>query len=120
MAGAHAKPNHDYHLVDPSPWPIAGAAAAFVLAAGGILWTKHISFGGLKPGSYIFGVGLVGVLYVMFSWWSDVIKEAPGSGLSSIRACFPALLTNIQGPNSPAGYGRPKGSKLSTRALPAA
>ena len=26
MADAHAK-HHDYHLVDPSPWPIIGAIA---------------------------------------------------------------------------------------------
>jgi hypothetical protein len=62
MAEAHAKPNHDYHLVDPSPWPIVGAVAAFVLAAGAILWMKHISFGGIKPGSYVFGAGLLGIL----------------------------------------------------------
>ena len=31
MAEAHAK-HHDYHLVDPSPWPIIGAVSAFVLA----------------------------------------------------------------------------------------
>ena len=80
MAEAHAKPNHDYHLVDPSPWPIVGAVAAFVLAAGAILWMKHISFGGIKPGSYVFGAGLLGILYVMFSWWSDVIKEAEYGG----------------------------------------
>ena len=80
MMQAHAKPNHDYHLVDPSPWPIIGAAAAFVMAIGAILWMKHIPIGGLKPGSYIFGAGLLGVLYVMFSWWSDVIKEAEHGG----------------------------------------
>jgi cytochrome c oxidase subunit 3 len=34
MADAHAKPQHDYHLVDPSPWPIVGAVAALVLAVG--------------------------------------------------------------------------------------
>ena len=28
MSDAHAK-NHDYHLVDPSPWPIVGAIKAF-------------------------------------------------------------------------------------------
>ena len=67
MADAHAKPNHDYHLVDPSPWPIIGAAAAFVMAVGAIMWMKHISFGGLKPGGYVFGAGLLGILYVMFS-----------------------------------------------------
>jgi len=28
MADAHAKPQHDYHLVDPSPWPFLGAIGA--------------------------------------------------------------------------------------------
>ena len=38
MADAHAKPHHDYHLVDPSPWPIVGALSAFILAIGAIVW----------------------------------------------------------------------------------
>ena len=37
MADAHAK-HHDYHLVDPSPWPIVGSVAALVLAVGLISW----------------------------------------------------------------------------------
>jgi cytochrome c oxidase subunit 3 len=80
MADAHAKPNHDYHLVAPSPWPIVAAFAAFVLATGAILWMKHISFGGFRPGGYVFGAGLLGVLYVMFVWWRDVIEEAEHGG----------------------------------------
>ena len=35
MADAHAK-HHDYHLVDPSPWPIIGAVSAFALAIAAI------------------------------------------------------------------------------------
>ena len=27
---AHAKPHHDYHLVDPSPWPAIGSTSAFI------------------------------------------------------------------------------------------
>ena len=45
---------------------------------------KHIPIGGIKPGSYIFGAGLLGVLYVMFSWWSDVIKEAEHGGFHTL------------------------------------
>ena len=37
MADAHAK-NHDYHLVDPSPWPFVGSISAFVLAVGAVTW----------------------------------------------------------------------------------
>ena len=25
---------HDYHLVDPSPWPLIGSLSAFVMAIG--------------------------------------------------------------------------------------
>jgi len=76
MADARAKPNHDYHLVEPSPWPIFGAAATFVLAVGAILWMKNSSFAGAIPGGYIFGAGVLGLLTVLFWWWRDVIAEA--------------------------------------------
>ncbi len=39
-AAAHAKPNHDYHLVNPSPWPFVGSVSAFVLAIGAIIFFK--------------------------------------------------------------------------------
>jgi cytochrome c oxidase subunit 3 len=80
MADAHVKPNHDYHLVDPSPWPIAGAAAALVLAIGAILWMKHLTIGGVAPGGLIFGLGVTGLIAVVAAWWSDVIKESTYGG----------------------------------------
>jgi cytochrome c oxidase subunit 3 len=69
MAEAHAK-HHDYHLVDPSPWPIIGAISAFVLALAAI-FAMHgqVSWWWIGP-------GIIGVLYTMFGWWVDVIKEA--------------------------------------------
>ncbi|WP_131195140.1 cytochrome c oxidase subunit 3 [Lichenihabitans psoromatis] len=76
MADAHAKPNHDYHLVNPSPWPLIGSASVFVTAIGAILWMKHIPFGSAQMGPYIFAAGMLGVLYTMMSWWMDVIHEA--------------------------------------------
>ena len=30
MADAHTK-NHDYHIVDPSPWPIIGGSGALIM-----------------------------------------------------------------------------------------
>ncbi len=80
MSEAHAKPNHDYHLVDPSPWPILGSLGAFIMAIGAIMWMKGIPMLGIKAGSYIFGVGTILILYVMASWWMDVIKEAEYQG----------------------------------------
>ena len=67
---AHAKPNHDYHLVNPSPWPFVGSVSAFIMAVGAILWFHKIA----PP--WILIIGVVGVLYTFYAWWSDVIKEA--------------------------------------------
>jgi len=70
MADAHAK-NHDYHLVNPSPWPAVGGAAAFILAIGAVNW--------MHGGTWaIMALGFALVLYVMFMWWRDVIAEAHG------------------------------------------
>ncbi|QXX74453.1 cytochrome c oxidase subunit 3 [Methylovirgula sp. HY1] len=80
MAEVHTKPNHDYHLVEPSPWPILGSLGAFIMAVGGIMWMKSIPVHGVTPGSYVFGAGLILVLYVMAAWWTDVIKEAEYQG----------------------------------------
>ncbi len=80
MADAHSKPNHDYHLVDPSPWPLVGSISAFVMAVGAVMWMKGMTMLGLKAGGYIFGAGFIGVLYVMAAWWGDVIKEAEHEG----------------------------------------
>ena len=68
MADAHAK-NHDYHLVDPSPWPAVGAVSAFILAVGAITWMH-----GYAP--WVMILGFLLILYTMFMWWRDVIKEA--------------------------------------------
>jgi cytochrome c oxidase subunit 3 len=68
MADAHAK-HHDYHLVNPSPWPAVGGAAAFILAVGAVNW--------MHGGHWaVMALGFALVLYTMFMWWRDVINEA--------------------------------------------
>jgi cytochrome c oxidase subunit III len=73
---AHAK-NHDYHIIDPSPWPFVGSVSAFVFALGIIFW-MHFDM------PWVFAAGAVGVLYTMFAWWADVVKEA-NDGVSHTR-----------------------------------
>jgi cytochrome c oxidase subunit III len=75
MAGAHTK-NHDYHLVDPSPWPFVASVSAFIMAVGAVMTMKSLSLAGIKAGPLLLGAGLLGVLYTMFAWWADVVKEA--------------------------------------------
>ncbi|MCW5692788.1 MAG: cytochrome c oxidase subunit 3 [Pseudolabrys sp.] len=75
MAEAHAK-HHDYHLVDPSPWPAVGSFAAFVMAFGAITWMHHM----FSAAPLVFGAGVLGVLYTFIGWWRDVINEAEHKG----------------------------------------
>jgi cytochrome c oxidase subunit III len=66
---------HDYHLVNPSPWPLTGSIAATVLTLGLVIWMKGL-FGLPKGTNWVFFAGLAGILYTMFGWWRDVVKEA--------------------------------------------
>jgi cytochrome c oxidase subunit III len=75
MADAHAK-NHDYHLVNPSPWPFVGSLSAFVMAVGAVMTMKTMTMLGLKLGPLLLGMGFLGVLLTMAGWWIDVVKEA--------------------------------------------
>jgi cytochrome c oxidase subunit III len=68
MAGAK---NHPYHILPPSVWPLVGSWAAFAMAVGAVMWMHDAAFGG-----YIFFAGLIAVLFTMFSWWVDVVREA--------------------------------------------
>ena len=79
MASGMTK-NHDYHLVDPSPWPFIGALAAFFMAVGMVLTMKAVPVAGMKIGPLVLGVGIIGVLYTMFAWWVDVTREAEHQG----------------------------------------
>jgi cytochrome c oxidase subunit III len=61
--------NHDYHMVEPSPWPFVISVAVFVMMIGAVAWMQEWT-------PWVFWIGFAGVLYTMFAWWSDVVKEA--------------------------------------------
>jgi len=69
---AHKK-NHPYHIVDPSPWPFLGAIGAVLMLSGLVLWVSPAAETN-QPWLFLLGVGVV--LYTMYVWWSDVVKEA--------------------------------------------
>ncbi|NUQ18371.1 MAG: cytochrome c oxidase subunit 3, partial [Sphingomonas sp.] len=66
-----ASKHHDYHLVEPDPWPLIGAISGGVMFSGAVMWFHENRFG--VP---LMVLGLIGVLVTMFSWWSNTIKEA--------------------------------------------
>ncbi|MCO5063222.1 MAG: cytochrome c oxidase subunit 3 [Rhizobiaceae bacterium] len=80
MAEAHAK-HHDYHIIDPSPWPALASLGALIMALGAVMWMQYIRAGNVPffgvnlANPWLFFIGLLVVLYTMFAWWSDTIKE---------------------------------------------
>ena len=85
MADAHAAPHHDYHLVNPSPWPLVSSIAVVVMMIGAVVWMKGLvpadsgplASALLSDGKQaLFFAGLAGVLVSMAGWWTDVIKES--------------------------------------------
>ena len=72
---AHEGVKHDYHLVNPSPWPLLGSVAALALTMGGVMWMKGL-FGFPKHTLWLLILGALMVIATMILWWSDVVKEA--------------------------------------------
>jgi cytochrome c oxidase subunit 3 len=81
MADAHTK-NHDYHIIDPSPWPFLGSLGALIMAFGAVGYMRYASGGSFTmfgidwASPWLFYIGLALVLYTMFGWWSDTVKES--------------------------------------------
>src|SRR6202042_1314939 len=73
MTDAAVPDRPGFHLVEPSAWPIVGAAFAFLSAFGLILFMHGSSFG---PG--LLTIGIAGILFTMAGWWRDVVSEAQG------------------------------------------
>ena len=86
MAGAEVK--HQYHLVNPSPWPLVGSVAAAIMMIGAVAWMRSgANEAGLVLGSTaspilslkgpaLFLIGFAGILLTFIGWWRDVIKES--------------------------------------------
>jgi hypothetical protein len=61
---------HPFHLVEPSPWPLAASLALLILTITAVLnfhgWTTSIGF----------FIGLFTLLATMALWWRDCIRES--------------------------------------------
>jgi cytochrome c oxidase subunit 3 len=80
MSDTAHKPNHPYHLVDPSPWPVVGAIAAGLFTVGMVLYMHDLPVFGHKFGLASIIPGVIGILGTMVLWWRDVVKEGEFQG----------------------------------------
>jgi len=65
------KTKHHFHLVDPSPWPLMASLGALAMTSGTVLFMHNY-----HGGTVLVQTGVVIILFVMFTWWRDVIREA--------------------------------------------
>ena len=66
---------HPYHLVDPSPWPLLASFGAFSATMGGVMY-----FHGYIGGGFSLSLGIFMIMFTMFVWWRDIIREATFEG----------------------------------------
>ena len=68
-----AEKKHDYHLVDPSPWPIFCSFASLIVCIGAVYYftTKNL---------WLTFVGLAILFYGAFMWFREVVIEAEHKG----------------------------------------
>jgi len=67
----YLKTAHSFHLVDPSPWPLLSSLGALLLTTGVVLY-MHKYIGGWN----LLFTGFLTILFCMYGWWRDVVREA--------------------------------------------
>jgi cytochrome c oxidase subunit 3 len=73
MSDSHGHPKHQYHLVDPSPWPLLGSLSAGAMFYGAVQ--------GMHGNGWALAiVGFLFVLGTMFLWFRDVVREGTFQG----------------------------------------
>ena len=66
----HHEVHHPYHLVEPSPWPIAGSISALTLVVGGLMYMHEIT-----GGPWVMLLAVLGLAFTLVGWWRDVVHE---------------------------------------------
>jgi len=64
-----------FHLVDPSPWPLIAGFSALMFTFGMAMYMHGYSGGG-----FLWKLGLFMILFMMYTWWTDIIREGTIEG----------------------------------------
>ena len=65
---------HDYHILEPSAWPLVTSLFALLSALGLVFWL-HETWSALP-----FSIGMIGLIATVIAWWVDVTNEAEHEG----------------------------------------
>jgi cytochrome c oxidase subunit 3 len=71
---------HPYHLVDPSPWPLTTSFGCLFFTFG-----TAMSFHGYTGSTLLIFTGFICIIYSMYSWLRDVVREAVYEGQHTLK-----------------------------------
>jgi cytochrome c oxidase subunit 3 len=66
---------HPFHLVDQSPWPFLVSVATLTTTTGFVMYLHFYQLG-----NYFFFLGIFSLLFIIFIWWRDIIRESTYQG----------------------------------------
>jgi len=66
--------NHDYHILEPDIWPLAGSLSALAFTSGMVLNFYPDQFG--IAGPVVMWAGLAGLIATFFMWFKNIVVEA--------------------------------------------
>jgi len=66
---------HPFHLVEPSPWPLASSLALLTTTISGVMYFNNYANGG-----FLLTLGLISTVISMFLWFRDIIIEGTFQG----------------------------------------
>lgn len=67
-----------YYIPSPSHWPIVGSVALFTTVFGATLWLHEDQLGPM-----LFTLGIALIIYMMFGWFGEIIRENQAGLLNS-------------------------------------
>lgn len=82
--------SHPYHLVEPSPWPIATSFALLVLMLSAAMYLH-----GFKYGGYLLNLGVILISTAMALWLRDVVVEGRAWSLIITKHTLSSYTLNI-------------------------
>lgn len=78
MASHHAAAHQPaYFVPEPSKWPLVGAFALFFIGLGAAMAVNAVN-----SGFYSIALGAAILIYMLFGWFGDVIRESEGGSYS--------------------------------------
>nr|WSP02052.1 cytochrome c oxidase subunit III [Iassus latus] len=66
--------NHQYHMVNNSPWPILTSISMFSLTTGAVMFMHKINKSTMM-------LGLMAMILCSYQWWRDIVRESTFQGI---------------------------------------